>query len=99
MGKGDQRLGLADFFRGFGQEANSRFMDAGFVGAQAFGAVERNELPTFVLERVIEAIGKDLVIAAPIGLCHIVMISRDGIERNSKAAEDFLNRPEFLFVA
>ena len=99
MGKGDEWLGLADFFGGFRQEANGRLVNAGLIGAQALCAVERNELPAFVLESVIEAIGKDLIIAAPIGLCHIVMISRDGIERNSKAAEDFLNRPEFLFVA
>ncbi len=98
MSEGDKRSGLADFFRCLGQELNRGLVNAGFVRAQSFGAVKRNELPAFVLEIVVEAIGENVVIAASVGLSQVIVISRHRIEGNAEAAENLFNRSEFLLV-
>jgi len=99
MGEGDERPVLADFFGGLGQETDGWLVNSCLVSAHTLGAIEANELPAFVVEVVIEAIGKNGVVARPIGLSEVIVISRNGVKGNSEAAENFLYGAEFLFVA
>jgi len=48
MGEGDERLGLADFFGGVGQETNGGLVDGCLVSAHTLGAVKADEFNYFL---------------------------------------------------
>src|SRR5436190_21223832 len=92
-------LGFADLTCRLLQEFHRLTLDLCISGPKALGAIKPDELPSLVLQRVIELSRKDLFVLFAVGLRNVIMISGKDKNGNAELSKEILNGAKFLLSA